>query len=131
MALRGERLCRHHIRFKDAFVAGSSGYSLPTLDDGDAIQVFLSEVVRGVLANHIDRKLANTLFYGAQVMSSNIRRNEVSVEPQDEPADRPQPSPATRLLPDSLKGLTVAEGPQAGHALAELLSSLSSGGDKR
>jgi hypothetical protein len=47
---------------------------LPTLEDGDSIQMALMQVMEALLRDQIDNKLAGLLLYGLQIASSNLQQ---------------------------------------------------------
>src|SRR5215475_5181584 len=52
-------------------------HALPALEDADAIQLTLSDVVLALAANQIDPRRARILIYGLQVASQNNRHRRV------------------------------------------------------
>jgi hypothetical protein len=63
----------------------NSGLELPLLEDANAIQVAIQEIMQAILDRRIDNKRAGLLLYSLQLASSNIRN--LTPLPKD---DRPQ-----------------------------------------
>lgn len=51
----------------------AGGLILPPLEDSNAIQFCVMEVMRGILEQRLDRATANTLLYALQIAHSNLR----------------------------------------------------------
>jgi len=68
-ALRGRRLCYFHYKCRLPRVQ-----TVPILEDGNAIQLGVLEIIRGLLEERIDTKRAGLVLYGLQIASSNLRR---------------------------------------------------------
>ncbi len=52
---------------------GNSGLDLPVLEDANAVQVSIQEIMQAILDRRIDNKRAGLLIYSLQLASSNIR----------------------------------------------------------
>ncbi len=66
-------------------------HQLPPLEDADAIQLALSDVVLALAANRIDPRRAQILIYGLQVASQNNRHRAAMAAKEAAPgADRPR-----------------------------------------
>lgn len=87
-ALRDSNLCywhhkaRHRRRHCErisgpAGGSASPGIVLPVLEDGNAIQVSLQEVLHALLDGRLDSRRAGLLLYGLQVATSNLRRLDI------------------------------------------------------
>jgi len=63
----------------------NSGLELPLLEDANAVQVTIQEIMQAILDRRIDNKRAGLLLYSLQLASSNIRN--LKPLPAD---DRPQ-----------------------------------------
>lgn len=80
-ALKGRRLCFFHNRWRETRVQfnkeGSlhfeDSFHLPVLEDPESIQVALMQVLRLILARHIDAKNAGLLLYGLQTAAINVK----------------------------------------------------------
>ncbi len=68
-ALKGKNLCYFHFRAADRH----SKY-IPFVEDGNALQFALMQIIRGVMDDRIDLKKANTLLYALQIAASNLRQ---------------------------------------------------------
>lgn len=66
-ALRGLQFCYFH-----ACSLGSAFGFVPLLEDGNAIQLGLGEVIRAIIDERIDTKRAGLLIYALQVASHNL-----------------------------------------------------------
>src|ERR1039458_8522280 len=81
-ALRGREYCYFHLtvlgrrlRTQKHIMQGENHYlQLPTLEDGDSIQMALMQVMEALLRDQIDTKLAGLLLYGLQIASSNLQQ---------------------------------------------------------
>jgi len=71
-ALRGRELCFFHYRFLER--QRQLDEHLPPLEDANAIQFAIMQVLRAVLDDRIDLKKANVLLYGLQVATSNLEK---------------------------------------------------------
>lgn len=88
-ALKGERLCYFHDRWRHTRIefnkAGSLHYlepfELPSLEDADSIQVAIVQVLRLIIAKHIDATSAGLLLYGLQVAATNLKA--MRIDPMD------------------------------------------------
>ena len=106
-ALRGRRLCYFHNRWRQTRIdfnkAGSlhfdDSFELPTLEDADSIQVAIMQVLRLIIARHIDAKTAGLLLYGLQTASINLKQ--------------------TRLEPDDKRAIVIAPRTIAQNALGD------------
>ena len=56
-----------------------TAHNLSPLEDADAIQLAISDVVLALAANRIDPRRARILLYGLQVASQNIRNRIAAV----------------------------------------------------
>ena len=65
----------------------NSGLELPLLEDANAVQVTIQEIMQAILDRRIDNKRAGLLLYSLQLASSNIRN--LTPLPADGRADRP------------------------------------------
>lgn len=63
--------CHHHAGLKERF--GNKEMSIPPLDDQNAIQVALMDVIHGLLSKRIDRGDAYTVLYAIQIAKSNLK----------------------------------------------------------
>ena len=63
-----------------------TAHNLPPLEDADAIQLALSDVVLALAANRIDPRRARILIYGLQVASQNHRNRSLMAAKEAAPA---------------------------------------------
>jgi hypothetical protein len=95
-ALRGHRLCFFHNRWRETRIPfnkqGSlhffDSFDLPMLEDAESIQVAIMQVLRLVIAKHIDGKTAGLLLYGLQTASFNLKHTQLTPFEQDVVIDR-------------------------------------------
>ena len=79
-ARRAHRHCYFHTRWSEQTIAVKSPaatyqyLSLPVLEDANAVQVAITEVLARLLAGEIEHKTAALALYGLQTASSNLRR---------------------------------------------------------
>jgi len=52
---------------------GNTGLTLPLLEDANAIQLTIQEIMQAILDRRIDSKRAGLLLYSLQLASSNVR----------------------------------------------------------
>lgn len=55
--------------------------SFPFLEDAASIQMAIMQVLDGLRRGKLDRSVANSLFFGLQTASSNLKRAEASLQP--------------------------------------------------
>jgi hypothetical protein len=97
-ALRRNRFCFFHKRFQDEQIKltadrarrGVATFILPVLEDANAIQIALMQVMRLLVSEQIDHKTASLLLYALQTASTNLRMtdfkpyiHEVILDPRD------------------------------------------------
>jgi hypothetical protein len=97
-ALKEQNFCFYHTaaRKREKRTADNQPYdrvnpkntalALPSVDEGDAIQLAISEVVLALAANTIDPRHARILLYGLQIASQHYRHRNKSTGAQSEPA---------------------------------------------
>jgi hypothetical protein len=80
-ALRGKRFCYFHKRWRDTRIdlndtrarLGRVIVDMPVLEDAEAVQVSLMQVMRLILGRQVEPKAAGLLLYALQTASSNLR----------------------------------------------------------
>lgn len=77
--MRGQKYCCMHLAME---AARPTKFSLPALDDANAIQVAVSKVAQGLVDGTLEEKRATRLAYLLQLAMSNVGR--VSFEPEEE-----------------------------------------------
>jgi hypothetical protein len=77
-ALSGKKRCYFHQRHQ-LKPAHDSAFDFPVLEDANAIQVALIQVIRAIADNKIETKRAGLLLYALQTASFNLKR--ASLEP--------------------------------------------------
>jgi hypothetical protein len=84
-ALRGRRFCFFHKNWQgqriqlNAQPATPPSFTMPVLEDAEAVQVALMQVMRLILAGQLDPKIAGLLLYALQTASINVR--QMKLEP--------------------------------------------------
>jgi hypothetical protein len=86
-AMRRNRFCFFHKRWHEQRIVLNSSrkrpskpaLDLPVLEDADAVQVALMQVMRLLLSGQIEHKTASLLLYGLQTASANLR--QVTIDP--------------------------------------------------
>ena len=95
-AVRHHRFCYHHKRQReqrlelDADRARSernAPYNLPILEDANAIQLSLTQIMRLLAAGQIDHKTASLMLYSLQIATSNLQ--QTTFEPSSNAVRRP------------------------------------------
>jgi hypothetical protein len=82
-ALKGDNFCYYHTNTRKRRKPGSESYNaiaredyplnLPVLDDPEAIQLAISDVVIALAAGVLDQRRAHSLLYGLQIASQHFR----------------------------------------------------------
>lgn len=83
-ALHGRRLCFFHSRWRETRIPFNKegalhwidAFELPMLEDAESVQVAIHQVLRMIIAKHIDHKTAGLLLYGLQTASSNLKQTK-------------------------------------------------------
>jgi hypothetical protein len=83
-ALRRNRFCFFHKRFQDERIhlatdrkrRAAATFILPVLEDANSIQVALMQVMRLLVSQQIESKVASLLLYALQTASANLRMTE-------------------------------------------------------
>ncbi len=109
-ALSRAHFCYFHQRWRETrpngrrVAAASPLLDLPLLEDANAIQVALQQVIAAIVNNQIDNKKAGLLLFALQTASSNLKRT--CFEPQSklllhQELEEPDPAlePATAEAP--------------------------------
>jgi hypothetical protein len=96
-ALTGKPKCHFHIQI----FRRTKEFVLPPLEDANAIQVGVMEVMRALLEDRIERGKAGTLLYALQIAQSNLKSITL-VAPAAPPAVDNEPSLAQILLKEML-----------------------------
>ena len=94
-ALRGRRQCFFHERAREQHnrIVKSqfkqARFVLPVLEDANAVQMALMQVMQLIAWGEIDRKVAGLLLFGLQTASANLRKvNFEPIDPTDVVIDR-------------------------------------------
>ena len=81
-ALKGGPLCYFHTRLHQAErkpVGMDDSIEIPMLEDRCAIQVTISQVLRAIVNNTIDRPRASLLLYGLQLALQSVDHNDWAI----------------------------------------------------
>ena len=97
-ALKDHRFCYFHQRWHEQKLVINSArarkaratFSLPVLEDANAIQLSVMQIMQMLIAGQIDQKTAGLLFYGLQIASSNLKhinfepvvKNDIVIDPK-------------------------------------------------
>ena len=76
---------------------GGRTISLPVLEDANAIQLSVMQIMQLLLEGQIDQKTAGLLFYGLQIASSNLKHTNFEPETKNEIVIDPRKTAETRL----------------------------------
>src|SRR5206468_2680765 len=76
---------------------GGRTISLPVLEDANAIQLSVMQIMQLQLSGQIDQKTAGLLFYGLQIASSNLKHTNFEPETKNEIVIDPKKTGETRL----------------------------------
>src|SRR5438270_10972642 len=74
-ALRGYNCCYFHGAINRPR-RPSDPFALPPLEDANAIQVAVQEVITALLEKRLDNKRAGLLLYALQIASANLKRTD-------------------------------------------------------
>src|SRR5881628_3785192 len=104
-ALKDHRFCYfHQQRHERKLVINSArarkaraNISLPVLEDANAIQLSVMQIMQLLLEGQIDQKTAGLLFYGLQIASSNLKHTNFEPETKNEIVIDPRKTAETRL----------------------------------
>jgi hypothetical protein len=77
--VRGQKYCNMHLAME---ATRPTKFSLPALDDANAIQVALTKTAQGLVDGTLEEKVATKLAYILQVAMSNV--GNVNFEPEEE-----------------------------------------------
>ena len=97
-ALKDHRFCYFHQRWHEQKLVINSArarkaratFSLPVLEDANAIQLSVMQIMQMLISGQIDQKTAGLLFYGLQIASSNLKhinfepeiKNDIVIDPK-------------------------------------------------
>ena len=101
-ALHGKPLCHFHTQLGREHRPGRSNSSeglaitLPLLEDANAIQLALMQIIQSVLADTISDKKAGLLLYALQTASNNLKH--MNVEPQAELLQQHYPDAVAQMV---------------------------------
>jgi hypothetical protein len=126
LALRDQKYCYFHLRYRrNKQIPTDDDYEFPVLEDQDAVQLLVSDIMRGILKGKIDTRMANSLLYATQIASGNLSRWKKLpgnvAEPEDEEPEESKEPIMAKLLREALSGFKVQGGPHDGMSADELL----------
>jgi hypothetical protein len=108
--LRDGQLCFFHNRMRRINV----GHQIPLIEDANALQMAIMEILRGVSDESMDLKKATTMLYGLQIAQSNLRH--LHLAPDWEEIVQEDPSEGAIML--RLKELSARQAPASERQLA-------------
>ncbi len=91
-ALRQKRFCYFHYEVNRSTVL----LGIPPLEDGDSIQLALTDLARFVAEDRIEQKRANSIAYILQIAAFNLKRVFLGVHADDMVSRLPVEVPETR-----------------------------------
>jgi hypothetical protein len=129
--LRGEEYCHYHLRYQRSSNPNDADYELPLLEDKDAVQVVVRDIMRGILKGDIDSSKGSLLLYAAQIASNNLARwqrvkeKEEDHQPEEsqerEDPEEPKLPVMVKILTKTLADLKVIGGPHDGRPANDVL----------
>src|SRR5206468_5901625 len=104
-ALKDHRFCFFHQQWHERKLLINSArarrarasISLPVLEDANAIQLSVMQIMQLLLEGQIPQKTAGLLFYGLQIASSNLKHINFEPETKNEIVIDPRKTAETRL----------------------------------
>ena len=104
-ALKDHRFCYFHQQWHERKLVINSArarkvrgtFSLPVLEDANAIQLSVMQIMQLLLEGQIPQKTAGLLFYGLQIASSNLKHTNFEPETKNEIVIDPKKTAETRL----------------------------------
>jgi len=102
-ALKGKAFCYHHMasrRLARMTLTSSDALPLPPIEDTAGVMTALTQVIRQLGNNRLDRPKAATLFYGLQIAASLVRKS---------PYDQPPGQTVRDVCDDPEEGLIAPE----------------------
>lgn len=91
-ALRQKRFCYFHYEVNRPTVL----LGIPPLEDGDSVQLALTDLARFVAEDRIDQRRANSIAYILQIAAFNLKRVHLGVHKDDMVRRMPDEVPETR-----------------------------------
>jgi hypothetical protein len=91
-ALRQKRFCYFHYEVNRPTVL----LGIPPLEDGDSIQLALTDLARAVAEDRFDQKRANSIAYILQIAAFNLKRVHLGIHKDDMVRQLPDDNPYTR-----------------------------------
>jgi hypothetical protein len=104
-ALKDRRFCFFHQQWHERKLVINSArarkarasISLPVLEDANAIQLSVMQIMQLLLSGQIPQKTAGLLFYGLQIASSNLKHTNFEPETKNEIVIDPKKTAETRM----------------------------------
>jgi hypothetical protein len=104
-ALKDHRFCFFHQQWHERKLVinssrarkGRASITLPVLEDANAIQLSVMQIMQMLLSGQIEQKTAGLLFYGLQIASSNLKHTNFEPETKNEIVIDPKKTAETRL----------------------------------
>ncbi|HXE89915.1 MAG TPA: hypothetical protein VNK82_03030 [Terriglobales bacterium] len=106
-ALRGQRFCYYHYEARRATV----NLDIPPLEDGNAIQVALLDIIRALADDRLDSGKATALGYLLQTAAANLKNVHFGFHKYDMVTDLPAQDPHHR-------GVSPQNGGESDHPIS-------------
>src|SRR5881296_2097857 len=118
-ALKDHRFCYFHQQWHERKLIINSArarkaratFSLPVLEDANAIQLSVMQIMQLLLEGQIEQKTAGLLFYGLQIASSNLKHTNFEPETKNEIVIDPKKTAETRLGPAAVGRTEISKRP--------------------
>jgi hypothetical protein len=78
--MKGKTHCRFHHHTNHL----PKGFVMPPLEDPNAIQLTIMEVIRALTEKRMERPVANTILYALQIAHMNLPNTSLVVRPEDQ-----------------------------------------------
>jgi len=111
-AVKGKTHCRFHHHTHHL----PKGFVMPPLEDPNAIQLTIMEVIRALMEKRMERPMANTILYALQIAHMNLPNTSLVVRPEDQ--DDEESGSLVDLLMKRLDAEEAAAAPAAKDDLA-------------
>ena len=108
-ALRGQRFCYFHYEVNRPTV----NLDIPPLEDGNAVQVVLTDLARAVADGRIDTSKATVLGYILQTAAFNLKRVQFGAHRNEMVRELPEQDPFTRGVSTGQPRAATAPGASA------------------
>ena len=90
---------------------------MPDLEDASSVQLFVNEILRGLISGKFDQKQAKGALWGAMIASTNLRQLS-SLKPRDVAT---KCDSCERGMNGWVRDLKISSGVNAGRTIGEIL----------